>query len=113
MKKAYEVTFKDGNEIKTATVKGYTLIGALCKCSNYMNVYDVVAVNEISFERYHTLHIASAIREADTWEECEPECAELCRLAGMESEWREADGGNFEDVLIEAAKKLNVEIDEI
>ena len=111
MKKAYEVTFKDGNEFKTATVKGYSLIGALCKCSNYMNVYeDVVSVNEISFERYHTLHIASAIREADTWEDCEYECCELCRMADMESEWREADGETFEEVLIKAAKKLNVEI---
>ena len=111
MKKAYEVTFKDGNELKTATVKGCTLIGALCKCSNYMNVYeDVVSVNEISFERYHVLNIASTIREADTWEDCENECAELCRLAGMEFEWREADGETFEEVLIEAAKRLNVEI---
>ena len=111
MKKAYEVTFKAGYELKTATVKGYTLIGALCKCSNYMNVYeDVVSVNEISFERYHALNTASAIREADTWDDCENECAELCRLAGMESEWREADGETFEAVLIEAAKKLNVEI---
>ena len=111
MKKVYELTYKDGNELKTKTVKGYTLIGALCTCSNYMNVYeDVVAVNEISFERYHALNTASAIREADTWEECENECAELCRLAGMESDWTEADGDNFEAVLIEAAKKLNVEI---
>lgn len=111
MKKAYEVRFKNGNEFKTATVKGYTLIGALCKCSVYMNVYgDVVAVNEISFERYHALNIASVIREAVTWNDCEEECIELCRMAGMESEWREADGETFEDVLIEAAKKLNVEI---
>ena len=111
MKKPYEVTFKDGNEFKTATVKGYTLIGALCKCSNYMNVYeDALSVNEISFERYHALNTASAIREADTWLDCENECAELCRLAGMESEWREADSETFEAVLIEAAKKLNVEI---
>ena len=111
MKKAYEVTFKDGNEFKTATVKGYTLIGALCACSNYMNVYeDVVSVYEITFERYHALNIASAIREADTWLDCEEECVELCRLAGMESEWKEADGETFEAVLIEAAKKLNVEI---
>ena len=111
MKKAYEVKYKDGNEFKTATVKGYTLIGALCKCSNYMNVYeDVIAVNEISFERYHALNTASAIREADTWEDCENECAELCRLADMESEWRETNGETFEAVLIEAAKKLNVEI---
>ena len=111
MKKAYEVTYKDGNEFKTATVKGYTLIGALITLTHYTNIYEnMVSVNEISFERYHELHTASAIREADTWDECEPECAELCRLAGMESEWREADGETFEAVLIEAAKKLNVEI---
>ena len=111
MIKTYEGKYKAGNVFKTVTVKGYTLIGALCKCSNYMNVYeDVVAVNEISYERYHTLKIASAIRDADTWDECETECAELCRLAGMESEWLEADGETFEAVLIEAAKKLNVEI---
>ena len=111
MKKAYEATYKDGNEFKTVTVKGYTLIGALCTLTNYMNVYeDVVSINEISFERYHALNTASAIRCADTWEDCEYECCELCRLAGMESEWREADGETFEAVLIEAAKKLNVEI---
>ena len=74
---------------------------------------DAVSVNEINFERYHALNIASTILEADTWGECENECAELCRLAGMESEWREANGETFEAVLIEAAKKLNVEIDEI
>ena len=111
MKKVYEVTFKDGNEFKTATVKGYSLIGALFKCRDYMNVHeDVVSVNEISFERYHILNTASAIREADTWEDCEEECAELCRMANMESEWLEADGETFESVLIEAAKKLNVKI---
>lgn len=111
MLKLYEATYKGGDELKTATVKGYTLIGALCKLSNYINIYkDVVSVKEISFERYHALNIASAIREADEWGECEPECAELCRLAGMESEWVEADGETFEAVLIEAAKKLDVEI---
>ena len=111
MKKPYEVTFKDGNEFKTATVKGYTLIGALWTFTNYIHAYEgVVSIKEISLERYHALKIASAIREADTWDECESECAELCWLAGMESEWREADGDTFETVLIEAAKKLNVEI---
>ena len=111
MKKAYEVKFKDGDEFKTMTVKGYSLIGGLCKCSSYMNLYeDVVSVNEISFERYNILNIASAIREAGTWKDCEEECGELCRLAGMESEWKEADGETFEEVIFEAAKKLNVEI---
>ena len=111
MKKVYEVKYKDGDTIITATAKGYTLIGSLYVLCHYRNIYEnLVSVNEISFERYHALHIASAIREADTWGECENECAELCRLAGMESEWREADGETFESVLIEAAKKLNVEI---
>ena len=111
MKKVYEVKYKDDNEIKTTTVKGYTLIGALLTLSQYKNIYEnLVFANVISFERYHTLNIASVIRKADTWLECEDECAELCRLAGMESEWREADGDTFEEVLIEAAKKLKVEI---
>lgn len=111
MKKVYEVTYKDGNEFKTVTVKGYTLISALFKLSKYMNVYeDVVSVNEISFERYHILNIASKIREADTWLDCEEECVELCRMANMLSEWREAGSDTFEAVLSEAAKKLNVEI---
>lgn len=111
MKKAYEVKYIDGNGFKTATVKGYTLTGALVNLTHYHNIYDnLVSVNEISFERYHALNTASAIREADTWEDCEEECAELCRLAGMESEWVETDGETFEAVLIEASKKLNVEI---
>ena len=111
MKKAYEVTFTDGNKLNTATVKGYTLVGALFTLAHYTNVYEnLVSVYEISFERYHILNIASAIREADTWLDCENECTELCRMAGMESEWREADEDTFETVLIEAAKKLNVEI---
>lgn len=111
MKKAYEVTYKDGNEFNTATVKGYTLVGSLLTLAHYPNIHDnLVSVNEISFERYHILNTASAIREADTWLDCEEECFELCRLAGMESEWKEADGESFEAVLIEAAKKLNVEI---
>ena len=111
MKNVYEVKYKDGNEIKTVTVQGYTLIGALPTLARYKNIYEnLVSVNEISFERYHVLNTASAIREAGTWLDCENECAELCRLAGMQSEWVEADGETFEDVLIEAAKRLNVEI---
>ena len=54
MKKAYEVTYKDGSELKTATVKGYTLIGALVTWARYIDVYDnLVAVNEICFGRYN------------------------------------------------------------
>lgn len=111
MLKPYEVTYKDGNELKTLVVKGYTLIGSIVTLTQYEYVYkNLVAIKEISFERYHILNTASAIREADEWSDCEEECFELCRLAGMESDWKEADGETFEAVLIEAAKLLNVEI---
>ena len=110
MKKAYEVTYKVGQNTVTKTVKAYTLIGAIYTITAYGSCENVICIKEITFERYHALNTAFAIREADTWEDCEPECAELCRLAGMESEWLEADGETFEAVLNEAAKKLNVEI---
>lgn len=111
MKKVYEVKFKDGNKLITVVTKGHTLVGSLINLTDYLNVYDkLVSVNEIDFERYHILNLASAIREADTWDECKNECAELCRLAGLESEWREADGETFEEVLGEASKRLGVDI---
>ena len=110
MKKAYEVTYKDGNGFKTKTVKAYTLIGATYVIAAYDSCENVICIKEITFERYHALNMSFAIANADTWEDCEYECCELCRLAGMESEWLEADGETFEAVLIGAAKKLNVEI---
>lgn len=110
MKKAYEVTYKDGQNTVTKTVKAYTIIGATYVIAAYGSCENVICIKEITFERYHALNVSFAIANADTWEECEPECAELCRLANMESEWCEADGETFEAVLIEAAKKLNVEI---
>lgn len=58
----------------------------------------------------YALNLALIISNTDTWDECKNECAELCRLAGMESEWQEADGDTFEDVVYKAAKKLNVKI---
>lgn len=111
MKKAYEVKYKDGDKIITATAKGYTLIGSLYELCHYRNIYEnLVSVSEVSFERYYVLNIAAAIANADTWLDCEEECVELCRLAGMLTEWREAGGDTFETVLNEAAKKLNVKI---
>ena len=111
MKKAYEVTLKDDNGYKTMTVKAYTLIGATYVIAAYDNVCEnLVSINEISFKRYHALNIAAAIREANTWDDCEPECAELCRLAGIEVEWLHADGDTFESVLEKAAELLNVKI---
>lgn len=52
--------------------------------------------------------IAADIIAADTWE---PDlCAELCEAAGMTAEWESAGPDDFERVLLEAAKKLGVEI---
>lgn len=43
--------------------------------------------------------------------EWDPElCEELCKLAGLEDEWKEADGKTFEQVLYKAADVLGVEI---
>ena len=52
--------------------------------------------------------IAEEIRNSDEWnfELCE----ELCKLAGLETEWEEADGETFELVLENAAEILNVKI---
>lgn len=111
MKRAYEITFKENEEYRTRAVKADTLINAIYMALTYNNGWEnIIEAKEIAFERCHALNIAAAIREADTWDECENECSELCWLAGMESEWLEADGDTFEAVLIEAAKKLNVKI---
>ena len=110
MKKVYEVTLKDGNGYKTMIVKAYTIIGVTYVIAGYGSCENVICIKEITFERYHALNIASAIRESDSWLDCEEECVELCRLAGMLTEWREAGSDTFESVLNEAAKKLNVEI---
>lgn len=52
--------------------------------------------------------IAKEIRASDEWNF--ELCGELCKLAGLEKEWEEADGETFEFVLEEAAEILNVEI---
>ena len=53
MKKAYEVTFKDGNEFKTVTVKGYTLIGAHCTIAEFVyNMNKLVIYNEYRMTKY-------------------------------------------------------------
>lgn len=38
-------------------------------------------------------------------------CEELCDLAGLSEDWENADGENFEQVVYEAAKILNVNLD--
>ena len=52
--------------------------------------------------------IADALRGSDTWRE--DLCETLCDLAGLLTEYREADGETFESVVFQAAEKLGVEI---
>lgn len=52
--------------------------------------------------------IAEEIRNSDEWDF--ELCEELCKLAGLETEWEEADGETFEFVLENAADILNVKI---
>ena len=52
--------------------------------------------------------IAQELRESDTWDE--DQLKKLCELAGMEEEWEQADGEEFEAVAYKAAEKLGVEI---
>lgn len=59
-------------------------------------------MNERAFE------IAEMIRKSDTWNF--ELLAELCELADMSDEWKEADGETFESVAFAAADKLGVEI---
>ena len=52
--------------------------------------------------------VAEELRTSGEWV---PElCEELCELAGLADEWKEADGESFEQVLYKAAEILNVEI---
>ena len=52
--------------------------------------------------------VAEELRNSGEWI---PElCEDLCELAGMSDEYREADGETFEAVLFKAAEVLGVEI---
>lgn len=54
------------------------------------------------------IQISEKLRNMATWDA--QLCAELCELAGMSEEWKDADGDTFEQVLYSAAEKLGVEI---
>lgn len=52
--------------------------------------------------------IARDLRNSGEWI---PElCEELCDLAGMSAEYKEADGETFESVVYAAAEKLGIEV---
>ena len=52
--------------------------------------------------------VAEELRTSGEW--IPDLCEELCDLAGLADEWKEADGESFEQVLYKAAVILNVKI---
>ena len=53
--------------------------------------------------------IATTLRSSGEWDFELLE--ELCELAGLEEDWSNSDGENFEDVVYKAAEILEVDID--
>lgn len=54
--------------------------------------------------------LAEAIREADSWDDCQDEIRHLCELAGLSDEYNDADGDTFEDVVSRAAEFFGVTV---
>lgn len=65
-------------------------------------------LDEVTGDTAEACEVAQRIAESGEW--ILDDCAELCRLAGMEDEWNEADGDTFEDVVYAAAEKLDVDV---
>ena len=108
--KPYEIKVATGKGIRIYSVRAFSVNDAIHIIAHHKLYEYIFSVSETTWERFHALELAEVIADADTWDKCKNECGELCRIAGMESEWREADGDTFESVLNEAAKKLNVNI---
>ena len=53
--------------------------------------------------------IATTLRSSGEWDFELLE--ELCKIAGLEEEWSNSDGENFEDIAYKAAENLGVDID--
>ena len=69
---------------------------------------DIEAYVAENYPSEEAVELAERIKNADEWNA--EDLAELCEMAGLEKEWREADGENFEQVAYKAAEILGVEI---
>ena len=67
-------------------------------------------IQEILDEDEELQELAAKIRAAKTWVEVEGELRALCEAAGMEDEYKAADGDSFEAVMYKAAERLGVEV---
>ena len=61
------------------------------------------------FDEFTNEMLAAEINKYGQWDEAT--CKELCKRAGLEVEWEDADGDTFEEVIYNAAEILGVYID--
>lgn len=55
-------------------------------------------------------NIVETINNSDNWLDCLEDCEELCKLAGLSEEWKNASSEDFENVLKKASCILNCNI---
>lgn len=68
-------------------------------------------VDEITTEDFDTpLMYAARIIRAHDWEACRDDLDGLMRSVQMETEWKQADGDNFENVIREAGRVIGVDL---
>ena len=60
------------------------------------------------FDELTNKMLAAEINEYDYWDEIA--CRELCKRAGLETEWENADSDNFEEIIYHSAEILDVYI---
>jgi hypothetical protein len=93
--------------------------GVSCRCGRGCSETDCVVDDwgyyDTAIEKYREKEVSPDAQELATKIRCSQlwdgeQLAQLCAMAGMESEWKAADGETFEQVAYAAAEKLGVEI---
>ena len=68
-------------------------------------------IGEIHPEDFNPIYYnAYKIVTAKDWNECRDELQSLARWLDMESEWENADGDTFENVIREMGKKIGIDL---
>lgn len=75
-------------------------------CIEEYGIFDLV--HDGYFKSSDPEIVGFVLRNTDTWNL--DYCEAFCKVAGLEKEWEEADGDNFEDVLRAAQEKLGIDI---
>lgn len=60
---------------------------------------------------YTAQELADNIMAAESWEECETECEELCYRAKLLTAWRNATKDDSKCVIVAAALNLGIELE--